>query len=91
MADSALVPYNVVTTIDWGDNLESKDWKLGAVVRVETGCTNSCPPTMKRYAMCYISGSGTDEMWGMRVTGPAGGPLRRSRAPRRWSSPPVLG
>lgn len=72
-ADSALAASNVITTIDWGDNLESKDWKLGTVVRVETGLyDNVLPDTMTRYEMCYISGSGTDEVWGLRVTGSAG-------------------
>jgi hypothetical protein len=72
-ADSALVTPNVVTTIDWGDNLESKDWKLGGVVRVETGLYDSVlAAAMTRYEMCYISGSGTDEVWGLRVTGTPG-------------------
>jgi hypothetical protein len=72
-ADSALATPNVVTTIDWGDNLESKDWKLGTVVRVETGLyDNVLAAPMTRYEMCYISGSGTDEVWGLRVTGTAG-------------------
>lgn len=72
-ADSALATPNVITTIDWGDNLESKDWKLGTVVRVETGLYDSVlAAPMTRYEMCYISGSGTDEVWGLRVTGSAG-------------------
>jgi hypothetical protein len=72
-ADSALVTPNVVTSIDWGDNLESQDWKLGGVVRVETGLyDNVLAAPMTRYEMCYISGSGTDEVWGLRVTGAPG-------------------
>jgi hypothetical protein len=72
-AGNTLATPNDVTTIDWGDNLESKDWKLGTVVRVETGLyDNDLPATMTRYEMCYISGSGTDEVWGLRVTGSAG-------------------
>jgi hypothetical protein len=72
-ADSVLATPNSVTTIDWGDNLESKDWKLGTVVRVETGLYDSVlDAAMTRYEMCYISGSGTDEVWGLRVTGSAG-------------------
>lgn len=59
---------NAVTTIDWGDNLESKDWKLGTVVRVETGLYDAAlAAPMTKYEMCYISGSGTDEVWGLRV------------------------
>jgi hypothetical protein len=72
-ADSTDAAPNVVTTIDWGDNLESKDWKLGTVVRVETGLYDSVlAAPMIRYEMCYISGSGTDEVWGLRVTGAPG-------------------
>ena len=72
-AGSVLATPNSVTTIDWGDNLESKDWRLGTVVRVETGLYDGAlAEAMTRYEMCYISGSGTDEVWGMQVTGVPG-------------------
>jgi hypothetical protein len=68
-------PVNAVTTIDWGDNLESKDWRAGQVVRVETGLYDEAlgmdaeelPVTMKKYEMCYITGSGTSEVWGVQL------------------------
>lgn len=63
-----------LTEIDWGDNLEAKDWKAGSVVRVETGLyDNALATAMLKYEMCYISGSGTDEVWGLRVTQNADG------------------
>ncbi len=68
-AENAVVTPNAVTTIDWGDNLESKDWRAGQVVRVETGLYDEAlPAAMTKYEMCYISGSGTTEVWGARVT-----------------------
>ncbi len=72
-ADTELVEDNAVTAIDWGDNLESKDWRAGSVVRVETGLYDDDGNAgMDQYAMCYISGSGTTEVWGATVTGTAG-------------------
>lgn len=65
---------SVVNTIDWGDNLEAKDWKVGSVVRVETGLYDeNLAPTMLKFEMCYISGSGTTEVWGLRVVDNADG------------------
>lgn len=68
-AENEIVTPNEVTEIDWGDNLESKDWRAGQVVRVETGLYDTVLASpMLRYEMCYISGSGTTEVWGLRVT-----------------------
>ncbi len=68
-AENVVASSKVVTEIDWGDNLESKDWRVGQVVRVETGLyDSSLGAPMTRYEMCYISGSGTSEVWGLRVT-----------------------
>jgi hypothetical protein len=62
-----------VTWIDWGDNLESQDWKTTSKVRVETvlykdlGVLDSLPqtwPLMLGYEMAYLSGAGTTEVWG---------------------------
>ena len=64
-------PDHTVTTIDWGDNIEVKDWKVGSPVRVETGLyDNTLVAPMKQYEMCYISGTGQTEVWGARVNGP---------------------
>jgi len=64
-ADNLLAAGNQVTTVDWGDNLESKDWRVGQMLRVETGLysdVSSAP--MTGYEMCYVSGSGQTEKWG---------------------------
>lgn len=62
-------PDHAVTTIDWGDNLEVKDWNIGKPVRVETGLyDNTLDATMKRYEMCYIGGQGQTEVWGALVS-----------------------
>lgn len=57
-----------VTYIDWGDNLESQDWKATSKVRVETVLYKALDgvshPTMKGYEMLYLYGSGQTEMWG---------------------------
>ena len=62
-------PGHTVNVIDWGDNLEVKDWKIGSPVRVETGLyDNTLDAPMNRYEMCYISGQGQTEKWGASVT-----------------------
>lgn len=58
--------------IDWGDNLEAKNWPAGAKIRVETVLfktfpSNSMPQFdegMTGYDMIYISGQGKTESWG---------------------------
>ncbi len=72
-ADNILLAGNQVSSIDWGDNLESKDWRVGQMLRVETGLysdVSSAP--MTGYEMCYVSGSGQTEMWGAVLNGPDG-------------------
>jgi hypothetical protein len=62
-------PGHTVNVIDWGDNLEVKDWKIGSPVRVETGLyDNTLDAPMNRYEMCYISGKGQTEKWGAKVS-----------------------
>jgi hypothetical protein len=57
-----------VTWIDWGDNLESQDWKATSKVRVETvlykDLDGTAHPLMTGYEMLYLFGSGQTEMWG---------------------------
>ena len=66
-------PDHAVTTIDWGDNLEVKDWNIGSPVRVETSLfDDTLPAPMKQYEMCYVDGQGPSEVWGARVSGPNG-------------------
>ena len=72
-ADNALAVGNPVTHVDWGDNLEAKDWSVGNKVRVETVLfDNALETPMLRYLMCYVSGQGQTESWGAKVTGGAG-------------------
>lgn len=73
-ADNALAVGNPVTHVDWGDNLEAKDWSVGNKVRVETVLfDNALEEAMTQYLMCYVSGQGQTESWGAQVTGGGGG------------------
>lgn len=70
----AVGPDHSVTTIDWGDNIEVKDWRIGSPVRVETGLyDDALATTMKQYQMCYIGGTAETEVWGASVSGAGGG------------------
>ncbi len=62
-----------VTTIDWGDNLESMDPNLSkSYTRVEVGLTRTLSSPQIGYDMCWISGKGQQELWGAQVTGGSG-------------------
>jgi hypothetical protein len=64
---------HAVTTIDWGDNIEVRDWTVGNPVRVETSLfDNTLDAPMNQYEMCYIGGEGQTEVWGAKVDGPEG-------------------
>jgi hypothetical protein len=61
-----------VDYIDWGDNLESKDWTTGSPVRVETGLYQELDDPLDDagltglltgYNMTHMFGQGPDEMW----------------------------
>jgi hypothetical protein len=56
----------VVSSIDWGDNLESKAWPFGAQVRVETVLYKTLSTPMDAYTMQIEdpSVSGLAEVWG---------------------------
>ena len=72
-ADTALVEGSSVTSVNWGDNLESMDPNLSsAYTRVEMGLTQALLTPMKGYDMCWVSGRGPDEVWGAQVTGSSG-------------------
>ena len=80
-ADNAEAPGTPVTHVDWGDNLEAKDWSVGSKVRVETVLfDNTLESPMTGYEMCYVSGAmSQDELWGAKVTSGGGaGPLARA-------------
>lgn len=56
-------PY--VTWVDWGDNLESQDWRTTSKVRVETVLSKvELVTPMTGYEMYFVSGLGKDEVWG---------------------------
>ena len=87
-ADNVDSPGTQVTHIDWGDNLEAKDWPLGrGQIRVETVLfVENLEETMTGYDMCYVSGAmSKDELWGARVEGGGGSD------PSDPSDPPVSG
>ena len=73
-AESMDVPADhAVTTIDWGDNIEVRDWTVGNPVRVETSLFDyTLDAPMNQYVMCYIGGEGQTEVWGAKVDGPSG-------------------
>ena len=54
-----------VDLIDWGDNLEAKDWTDKAIIRTETVLYQdiSAAP-MTGYEMIWLQGLGVDEVWG---------------------------
>ncbi len=67
-----------ITYVDWGDNLEAKDWRTGMHVRIETkmlqdvsGLTDPEPADasntagMTGYTMMKVGGQGQDEQWGV--------------------------
>lgn len=68
-ADNALVPGNTVSEIDWGDNLEAKDWRVNQMVRIETALYADLGETMTGYQMCHVADQGPDEVWGAVLSG----------------------
>jgi len=58
-----------VDLIDWGDNLEAKDWSERDKVRVETVLWKNITATpMDTFEMLWLSGEGMTEMWGTNGT-----------------------
>lgn len=60
-----------VKWIDWGDDLEARDWTTNSIVRVEIVLyrgPDAAAPSYKAYTMGYIGGQGPDEMWGADKT-----------------------
>lgn len=53
-----------VTYLDWGDNLEAKDWSTKQMVRVETRLVQKVDG-MTGYVMKKVFGQGQTEMWGV--------------------------
>lgn len=75
-ADNALISGNSVSLVDWGDKLEARDVDtMQRAVRVETSLYETVASPMTQYPMCYVSGQGIDEVWGMQVVADASAPL----------------
>lgn len=73
-ADNVLQAGNFVTEVDWGDNLEAKDWRVDQMVRIETALYAALEgDTMTGYQMCHVDGQGQTEVWGALVEGGMGG------------------
>jgi hypothetical protein len=53
-----------VTYVDWGDNLEAKNWNTRSKVRVEVVLFQDLTTPLTGYEMSYISGQGQTEVWG---------------------------
>lgn len=55
-----------VSAVDWGDNLEARDWRYGQQIRVEVVLTKDLDRPMVAYAMRSEDSSihGPDEVWG---------------------------
>ncbi|MGE5225831.1 MAG: hypothetical protein ACM3OO_03050 [Planctomycetaceae bacterium] len=72
-----------VDAIDWGDNLESKDWTTSSHVRTEVvlledraaGDADHVRWPLREYAMRHTSGWGIDEVQGLEATDRAGVPV----------------
>ena len=80
-AENMLLPGNSVSSLDWGDNIEVKDWSVGQQVRVETALyADLGEDTMTGYEMCHVSGKGTDEVWGARIATGGGGEMTTEAA-----------
>lgn len=59
-------PVNV-SSIDWGDNLESIDWNLKSQVRVETVLYKDLDEQVTQYAMRHCFSWGEDEVHGLQT------------------------
>lgn len=75
-----LGPVNI-DLIDWGDNLEARDWTLNSIVRVETVLYQDVVdgdilfPPMWAYEMKVLGGQGPNEMQGAGVRIDTGFPV----------------
>lgn len=56
-----------INMVDWGDNLEARDWTERDRVRVELVLwkfLDEVPVELDSFVMAYLDGEGPDEMWG---------------------------
>jgi hypothetical protein len=60
-----------VAFLNWGDNLETGQWTATSTIRVETTPFSLLSgSTLLGFQMWHVSGQGTNELWGVRATGP---------------------
>jgi hypothetical protein len=65
LLDPAVDPTVDVTFVDWGDNLEAKDWYYRSIIRTETVLYQDISALpMTAYEMIWLEGLGVDEVWG---------------------------
>jgi hypothetical protein len=58
-----------VSYVDWGDSIEVVSWNETSVLRVETQpFADRGSATQLGFQMWHVSGQGTNEQWGVRVT-----------------------
>lgn len=73
-AENIVSPGNMVSNLDWGDNIEVKDWNVGNPVRIETALyADRTEDPMTGYLMCHVEGRGPGEIWGAQVEQAMGG------------------
>lgn len=53
-----------ITGVDWGDNLEARNWPAGSKIRTEVVLFKTLETPMTGYTMRHLYGQGTSEMWG---------------------------
>jgi hypothetical protein len=56
-----------VDSVDWGDNLEARDWNLFARVRIETVLIDNLAAPLTEYVMRHTWGTGINEAHGLSV------------------------
>jgi hypothetical protein len=65
LLDPAVDPPVDVTFVDWGDNLEAKNWYYRSIIRTETVLYQDISALpMTAYEMIWLEGLGVDEVWG---------------------------
>lgn len=75
----------LIDEVDWGDNLEARDWNVNSIIRLEVvlwqllggdgsgGLEGNHPlPPMTAFEMSYLFGQGPSEMWGTTMQTGAG-------------------
>jgi len=56
-----------IDLLDWGDNLEAKDWNLSSHVRTELSLYENLQTPVLQYMMRHVQGWGNNEMHGLQT------------------------